>query len=73
MIRYLCGLILKDDICSLTLSDAVAGNAASGCANRSPPMCIMMFWTNPDSSFGVHSIIEVMASSMIPLLLSSPD
>jgi hypothetical protein len=57
----------------LTLSDAVTGNAASGCANRSLPMCIVMFWTNPDSSSGVHSIMEVMASSMIPLLVSSPD
>ena len=28
------GLTLKDDICSLTLGDAVAGNAASRCANE---------------------------------------
>jgi hypothetical protein len=34
---------------------------------------LLMFWTNSDSSFGVHSIMEVMTSSVIPLLLSSPD
>lgn len=36
-------------------------------------MCIVMFSANPDSSLGVHSTIEAMAPTMIPLLFSSLD